>query len=144
MNLNYDLAEAWLAKDVKKAVDYGKAAHSRAQELRNNGMLAQSSFIIAQAYNRTRGEERKEETWLKSALGYAKNANDGDLIIKVVDKLSRLAIKNDRKNGHRKAYQYTEDALEYGVFGAPSFVVDDHLYWGNDRLAFLEAYLLQD
>lgn len=40
--------------------------------------------------------------------------------------------------------QYTEDALEYGVFGAPSFVVDDHLYWGNDRLAFLEAYLLQD
>ena len=87
MNLNYDLAEAWLAKDVKKAVEYGKAAHSRAQELRNHGMLAQSSYIIAQAYNRTRGEERKEETWLKSALGYAKNANDGDLIIKVVDKL---------------------------------------------------------
>lgn len=40
--------------------------------------------------------------------------------------------------------QYTEDALEHGVFGAPSFVVDDHLYWGNDRLPFLEAYLLQE
>jgi class 3 adenylate cyclase len=113
MNLNYDLAEAWLSKDVKKAIDYGKAAHNRAQELSNNGMLAQSSFVISQAYNRVRGEERKEETWLKSALGYAKNANDGDLIIKAVDKLSRLAIKNDRKNGHRKAYQYTEEAFKF-------------------------------
>lgn len=113
MNLNYDLAEAWLSSDVKKAVEYGKAAHTRAQELSNNGMLAQSSFLISQAYNRTRGDERKEETWLKSALGYAKNANDGDLIIKAVDKLSRLAISNDRKNGHRKAYQYTEEAFKF-------------------------------
>lgn len=113
MNLSFDLAEAWLSKDVKKAVEYGKSAHNRAQELSNNGMLAQSAFLISQAYNRTRGEERKEETWLKSALGYAKNANDGDLIIKTVDKLSRLAIRNDRKNGHRKAYQYTEEAFKF-------------------------------
>lgn len=28
----------------------------------------------------------------------------------------------------------TEEALERGLFGAPSFVVDGTLFWGNDRL----------
>lgn len=28
----------------------------------------------------------------------------------------------------------TEEAQERGLFGAPSFVVDDALFWGNDRL----------
>lgn len=36
---------------------------------------------------------------------------------------------------------HTEHAIECGVFGAPSFVVDDELFWGNDRLDFLESHL---
>jgi len=28
----------------------------------------------------------------------------------------------------------TEEAVRHGVFGAPSFVVDGELFWGNDRL----------
>ena len=28
----------------------------------------------------------------------------------------------------------TERAQALGIFGAPSFVVGDELYWGNDRL----------
>jgi len=34
-----------------------------------------------------------------------------------------------------------EDAAKAGVFGAPSFVVDGELYFGNDRLIFLEQAL---
>ncbi len=30
--------------------------------------------------------------------------------------------------------EQTERAQQLGIFGAPSFVVDDELYWGNDRL----------
>ena len=30
--------------------------------------------------------------------------------------------------------EQTERAQKLGIFGAPSFVVDDELYWGNDRL----------
>ena len=37
--------------------------------------------------------------------------------------------------------QQTDDAVAAGVFGVPSFVVDDEIFWGNDRLPFLEAYL---
>jgi 2-hydroxychromene-2-carboxylate isomerase len=35
----------------------------------------------------------------------------------------------------------TQSALGAGVFGAPSFVVDGRLYWGQDRLAHVEAAL---
>lgn len=35
----------------------------------------------------------------------------------------------------------TDEAIERGAFGAPTFYVDDQLFWGNDRLELLRAYL---
>ncbi len=32
-------------------------------------------------------------------------------------------------------------ALDLGVFGVPSFVVDDAVFWGNDRLNLLRAHM---
>lgn len=32
---------------------------------------------------------------------------------------------------------YTQQALEAGVFGAPSYVVDGEIFWGQDRLELL-------
>ena len=31
----------------------------------------------------------------------------------------------------------TEEAVSRGIFGAPSYVYRDHIYWGQDRLDFL-------
>lgn len=33
----------------------------------------------------------------------------------------------------------TAETLERGVFGAPTFFVGDEMFWGNDRLHFVEA-----
>ena len=42
----------------------------------------------------------------------------------------------------QSAYEnYTNQALEAGVFGAPSYVVDGELFWGQDRLDFLQRRL---
>lgn len=35
----------------------------------------------------------------------------------------------------------TNTAIQKGVFGAPTMFVDDKMYWGNDRLEYLERYL---
>ena len=35
----------------------------------------------------------------------------------------------------------TEKAISEGIFGVPSFVVDEELFWGNDRLQFLCDFL---
>ena len=37
----------------------------------------------------------------------------------------------------------TNRALDRGVFGIPSYVVDDEIFWGQDRLEFLEFRLSQ-
>jgi 2-hydroxychromene-2-carboxylate isomerase len=34
-----------------------------------------------------------------------------------------------------------DDAVKRGAFGAPAFFVGDELFWGNDRLHFVEAAL---
>lgn len=39
---------------------------------------------------------------------------------------------------------YTAEALAAGVFGVPTYVVDGELFWGQDRLDFVEARLRAD
>lgn len=36
---------------------------------------------------------------------------------------------------------YTDEAIALGAFGAPSFVYEGQLFWGNDRMDFLEDAL---
>jgi 2-hydroxychromene-2-carboxylate isomerase len=36
---------------------------------------------------------------------------------------------------------YTRKAMDAGVFGAPSYVVDSEIFWGQDRLDFLQRRL---
>lgn len=35
----------------------------------------------------------------------------------------------------------SEEAVKRGVFGAPSYRYDDQLFWGQDRLEFLDRAL---
>ncbi|MDD3764969.1 MAG: 2-hydroxychromene-2-carboxylate isomerase [Nevskiales bacterium] len=35
----------------------------------------------------------------------------------------------------------TDEAIRRGVFGAPTFFVGEQMFWGNDRLELLDAYL---
>jgi 2-hydroxychromene-2-carboxylate isomerase len=42
----------------------------------------------------------------------------------------------------QQTYQsYTDEALKVGVFGAPSYMVDGEMFWGQDRLEFLQRRL---
>jgi len=36
---------------------------------------------------------------------------------------------------------YTDEALARNVFGAPSYVIDGEIFWGQDRLEFVERAL---
>ena len=39
---------------------------------------------------------------------------------------------------------HTQEAIGLGVFGVPTFAVDDKLFWGQDALPMLRAYLQGD
>ena len=52
--------------------------------------------------------------------------------------LAEVAVAADAQ---AKFELYTEEAIARGVFGAPSYVVGDEIFWGQDRLDFLDRRL---
>lgn len=44
---------------------------------------------------------------------------------------------------HERYEADSQRAIDAGVFGAPSFIIDGELFWGQDRLDFVERRLLQ-
>ena len=65
----------------------------------------------------------------------------------LADLLVRQGLAPRRlEDGHSQAaaerYELnTQQAIDAGVFGAPSYVVDGEIFWGQDRLDFLERRL---
>ena len=109
--LSYELGKAYMRTDTEKSIKYSKSAYDKALNVDKN-IAAQAAFQVSLAYNRD-NNSKSEETWLNSAFSLAKQVDDADLIIRSVDKLSRLVIRKDRSNGHRKAYDYVQDAFDY-------------------------------
>jgi 2-hydroxychromene-2-carboxylate isomerase len=74
-----------------------------------------------------------------------KNMNDPAVVAGVLqaagfDAAALLALSADAEVKERlKAV--TQDAVARGVFGAPTFFVGDHMYWGQDRLDFVKQAL---
>ncbi len=109
MYLNYQLAEAYLRRETETSIDYAKRAYQLATDINNPAMGAESAFLAARGYERDRNE-RNAEVWYRTALAKAKEAGDSDLIIKSVERRSRLAEKD---RNYRKAYQIVEEAFNY-------------------------------
>ena len=54
------------------------------------------------------------------------------------EELTRLAQDPEIKEALK---QNTAEAVKRGAFGAPTFFVGTKMFWGNDRIPLLEAYL---
>jgi carboxymethylenebutenolidase len=64
----------------------------------------------------------------------------GELLSECGLPAERLA--QSREAGVQQQYeQFTAAAIETGVFGAPSYVIDGEIFWGQDRLDFLQRKL---
>jgi 2-hydroxychromene-2-carboxylate isomerase len=47
----------------------------------------------------------------------------------------------DSGETERRYSAATEDAHERGIFGVPMMMIEDEMWWGNDRLDFMEEFL---
>lgn len=56
---------------------------------------------------------------------------DGDAVLA---QTQEQAVKDELKSN-------TEEAVRRGAFGAPTFFVGEAMFWGNDRLELMQAYL---
>lgn len=72
------------------------------------------------------------------------DAADPAVLAQLLRELGLPAVRLDEAAGEpiRQAYdEHTRQAIDAGVFGAPSYVVDGEIFWGQDRLALLEQHL---
>ena len=53
----------------------------------------------------------------------------------------RLVARSDEPGVKERLKANTDEAIARGVFGAPTFFVGDEMFWGNDRLHFVDEAL---
>lgn len=70
-------------------------------------------------------------------------ANDAARLLALTQSLNPArAVHSDEVKTQLKAH--TDEAIALGVFGVPTFAVDDKLFWGFDALPMLREYLSGD
>ena len=66
--------------------------------------------------------------------------NDQNIIDKVLKNLSinpkTFSLRSNTPNNKEILKKRTSEAFEKGVFGAPTFFVNNKLFWGHDRLIY--------
>ncbi len=73
-----------------------------------------------------------------------RNIADPAVLQAMLDECGLAARRLDDSQSQTVHERYEDDsqrAIEAGVFGAPSYMVDGELFWGQDRLDFLERYM---
>jgi carboxymethylenebutenolidase len=82
---------------------------------------------------------------LKALWEEDRNTGDPDVLAALIEEIglnatSLLALGGEDRWAERRDSD-TQAALARGVFGAPSYVVGEEIFWGQDRLDFLERRL---
>lgn len=79
-------------------------------------------------------------------FGNPRKVNDQDELMKILTELGlntqnvKTWLEDEKVKAQLKFV--TDEAIEKGLFGAPSFIIHDELYWGIDHLHFVERALL--
>lgn len=82
---------------------------------------------------------------LRACWADEKNVADGATLAALADGCGMdgaALVKAAESDAIKAAWdRYTEEAIARGVFGAPTYVIDGELFWGQDRLDFVERAL---
>jgi len=81
---------------------------------------------------------------MKAVWAEQRNINDAATLAQLLAEcgLPEAAAADAQGDAVQQRYdQATQQAFDAGVFGAPSYVIDGELFWGQDRLDFVERRL---
>ena len=81
-----------------------------------------------------------EGLWIKEM-----NIDDPKNLKKILTRFIKTADEvidfSESKQVEKEINEYTKEAIDLAVFGAPTYIINDQIYWGQDRLDFLERYI---
>ncbi len=73
-----------------------------------------------------------------------RNIADPKVLAALLDECGLPAARHEQSHSqavHERYEANTEEAIAAGIFGAPSYVVGGEIFWGQDRLDFLQRKL---
>lgn len=112
--------------------------------LQGDHSLALKGALVAQEMNL---EEQYNRAVFSAFWIDAVNVADRNALVQHVESAgldgSSILTKAAEAEYAKRLESNTQIAAERGVFGSPTFIVGDDLFFGNDRLDFLEARLKQ-
>ncbi len=111
-----------------------------------NGIPAARIFYVL-----ARDDRQQAEAWARAVFNASfaegRDCSDPAVLADVADSLGhdgqRLLEATRDDNVKQILKDVTTEAMENGVFGAPTFIVGGEMFWGADRLASLERRLAQ-
>ena len=63
------------------------------------------------------------------------------IISKLIPTAEELIDFSKQEKVSNEINKNTEKALKSSVFGAPTYIIDEEVFWGQDRLDFVERYI---
>jgi len=133
----YPAKGRYMWRDMERLCAKYRITFAKPSRFPRNGLLAARIACLAKA---------TAEPWLPEftravfRANFAEDREIGDAaeIRSILDSLgqpgSQLVEQAQAPDNKRRLRDQTRRAIELGIFGAPSFVVDEELFWGNDRL----------
>ena len=133
----YPAKGRYMWRDVERLCAKYGIPFAKPSRFPRDGLLAARVACLASA---------SSDQWLPSFVqavfraNFAEDREIGDAaeIRSILDSLGQpgaeLVEQAQTPENKRRLRDQTRQAGELGIFGAPSFVVDGELFWGNDRL----------
>lgn len=137
---------SYVWKDVERsAADVGLAYHWP-KPFPFNSLTAARAF-----YHIAKEDEAKAVEWARSvfdaAYAQGRDCSDPAELAAIAFDLGldgeELLEATKQDEIKKKLQQETTEAMQKGVFGAPSFFVDGDMYWGADRIDQMHRFLDQ-
>ena len=131
----YPAKGRYMWRDLERSCERAGIAWRRPSQFPRNGLLAARVACVA-----AEGGWCAEFTRRVYLANFAEDRDvaDASVIGEILEALRQPAAKvlasAQTDENKQRLRRQTEDAARLGIFGAPSFVVDGELFWGNDRL----------
>lgn len=110
--------------------------------LRSDHSLTLKGALVAQEMNL---EDQYNRAMFSAFWTDAVNVTDRSALLEYLDSNgldgSAILAKAEEVEYAKRLESNTQSAADRGVFGSPTFIVGNDLFFGNDRLDFLEATL---
>ena len=107
--------------------------------------LASKWILAAQALQGTQGALKLSGALLRAVWAEERNIADADTLAAVaIEQGFDATLLAERAGAADIGERYdalTQEAIDRQVFGAPTYIYRDELFWGQDRLDFLDRAL---